>query len=74
MQFIIYIFHRTFCIADSKSICLKVMLEKGKNINIKTLALGDLDEKTGSREVFFEVNGFMRTIFIEDKAEASVSV
>ena len=52
----------------------QVEIEKGKTINIKTLALGDLDANKGTREVFFEVNGYMRTIFVEDKAKSSVSL
>jgi len=48
-----------------------VEIEKGKTLNIKTLALGDLDKSSGTREVFFEVNGYMRTIFVEDKAKTS---
>jgi len=48
-----------------------VEIEKGKTLNIKTLALGDLDASKGTREVFFEVNGYMRTIFVDDKAKSS---
>ena len=48
-------------------------IEKGKKLNIKTLAVGDLDEKTGEREVFFDVNGYLRSIMVEDKATTAVS-
>jgi len=41
---------------------------------VKTLAIGNLDSETGIREVFFEVNGFMRTIYVEDKKETAVSI
>lgn len=51
----------------------QVEIEKGKKLNIKTLAVGDLDEKTGEREVFFDVNGYLRSIMVEDKATTAVS-
>jgi pyruvate carboxylase len=42
---------------------------------IKLLAVGPVSEKTGQREVFFEMNGEVRSIPIEDKhAGISVSV
>ena len=44
-----------------------VELEKGKVLIIKLLAVGPVSEKTGQREVFFEMNGEVRTIPVEDK-------
>ena len=34
---------------------------------IKLLAIGPVSEKTGQREVFFEMNGEVRSIPVEDK-------
>ncbi|XP_078001035.1 pyruvate carboxylase, mitochondrial-like isoform X2 [Glandiceps talaboti] len=45
----------------------EIELERGKTLHIKTLAVGDLDSKTGEREVFFELNGQLRSIHIKDK-------
>lgn len=44
----------------------EVEIEKGKTLSIKTLAVGDLD-KDGKREVFFELNGQLRSVFVRDK-------
>ncbi|XP_045187264.2 pyruvate carboxylase 1-like isoform X3 [Mercenaria mercenaria] len=43
----------------------EVEIETGKTLSIKTLAVGDLD-KEGKREVFFELNGQLRSVFIRD--------
>lgn len=43
----------------------EVELEKGKTLHIKALALGDLN-KAGQREVFFELNGQLRTVLVKD--------
>lgn len=42
-----------------------MVIEHGKSISIKVLAIGDL--KGGEREVFFEMNGQLRTMFVKDK-------
>lgn len=47
----------------------EVSIEKGKTLSIKTLAVGDLT-KNGFREVFFELNGQLRSVMIKD-TEAS---
>jgi pyruvate carboxylase len=44
-----------------------VELEQGKVLIVKLLAVGPVSEKTGLREVFFEMNGEVRSIPIEDK-------
>jgi len=49
-----------------------VEIEKGKVLNVQLLAEGKLNSK-GEREVFFELNGQMRSMFILDK-EASKSI
>ncbi|SMQ52135.1 unnamed protein product [Zymoseptoria tritici ST99CH_3D7] len=48
-----------------------VELEKGKIIILKLLAVGPLSEQTGQREVFFETNGEMRQVTVQD-SHASV--
>ena len=51
-----------------------VELEKGKVLILKLLALGPLSEQTGQREVFFEVNGEVRSITVDDKNAAVENV
>ncbi|XP_043929730.1 pyruvate carboxylase, mitochondrial isoform X2 [Protopterus annectens] len=43
----------------------EVELERGKILHIKALALGDLS-KAGQREVFFELNGQLRSVLVKD--------
>nr|XP_005988982.1 PREDICTED: pyruvate carboxylase, mitochondrial [Latimeria chalumnae] len=43
----------------------EVELERGKTLHIKALALGDLNQ-AGQREVFFELNGQLRSVLIKD--------
>lgn len=43
----------------------QVELERGKTLHIKALALGDLN-KAGQREVFFELNGQLRSVLVKD--------
>ncbi|KAF2671526.1 pyruvate carboxylase [Microthyrium microscopicum] len=43
-----------------------VELEKGKMLILKLLAVGPLSESTGQREVFYEVNGEVRQVSVED--------
>ncbi|CAM9501038.1 pyruvate carboxylase, mitochondrial [Lampetra fluviatilis] len=42
----------------------QVELERGKTLIIKALALGDLNK--GHREVFFELNGQLRSVLVKD--------
>ncbi|XP_022092974.1 pyruvate carboxylase, mitochondrial-like [Acanthaster planci] len=44
-----------------------VQIEKGKRLHVKMLAMGELQEKTGEREVFFELNGQLRSVLMKDK-------
>ena len=44
-----------------------VELEKGKVLILKLLAIGPLSEQTGQREVFYEVNGEVRQVSVDDK-------
>ncbi|KIH94021.1 pyruvate carboxylase [Sporothrix brasiliensis 5110] len=48
-----------------------VELERGKVLILKLLAIGPLSENTGQREVFYEMNGEVRQVTIDDK-QASV--
>ena len=43
-----------------------IELEKGKDLILRLLAVGPLSEQTGQREVFFEMNGEIRQVAIED--------
>lgn len=49
---------------------ISVQIEKGKILIIKLLAISDLSLSNGSREVYFELNGEMRKVTIEDKNAA----
>lgn len=50
-----------------------VTIEKGKTLGIKTLAVAEDLTKNGEREVFFEMNGQLRSVFIKDKEAVKVS-
>lgn len=50
-----------------------MVLEKGKTLHIRTLAVSEIRKKTGEREVFFELNGQLRTVLVKDKTVAKVS-
>lgn len=50
----------------------QVELERGKTLHIKALALGDLN-KAGQREVFFELNGQLRSVLVKDMVAMKVS-
>lgn len=47
-----------------------VELEKGKVLILKLLAIGPLSEQTGQREVFYEMNGEVRQVTVEDNKAA----
>ncbi|QIW98005.1 hypothetical protein AMS68_003523 [Peltaster fructicola] len=47
-----------------------VELEKGKVLILKLLAVGPLSEQTGQREVFYEINGEVRQVTVDDKHAA----
>ncbi|XP_033326381.2 pyruvate carboxylase isoform X1 [Megalopta genalis] len=44
-----------------------VTIEKGKTLAFKTLAVAEDLTPNGEREVFFEMNGQLRSVFIKDK-------
>lgn len=47
-----------------------VELEKGKILILKLLAVGPLSDSTGQREVFYEMNGEVRQVTVDDKKAA----
>lgn len=49
-----------------------VTIEKGKTLGIKTLAMCEDLTANGEREVFFEMNGQLRSVFIKDKEAVKV--
>ncbi|KAL9129926.1 MAG: hypothetical protein Q9217_001774 [Psora testacea] len=51
-----------------------VELEKGKVLILKLLAIGPLSENTGQREVFYEMNGEVRQVTIDDHKAAVENV
>ncbi|KAL2183851.1 pyruvate carboxylase [Thermothelomyces heterothallicus CBS 203.75] len=51
-----------------------VELEKGKVLILKLLAVGPLSENTGQREVFYEMNGEVRQVTVDDKLAAVENV
>jgi pyruvate carboxylase len=51
-----------------------VELEKGKVLILKLLAVGPLSEQTGQREVFYEMNGEVRQVTVDDKHAAVENV
>ncbi|XP_070180622.1 pyruvate carboxylase, mitochondrial-like isoform X2 [Littorina saxatilis] len=57
---------KTFLFGPKTAAEIEVSIEKGKTLVIKTLAKGDLN-KNGMREVFFELNGQLRSVMIKDE-------
>lgn len=53
---------------------ISVEIETGKTLIIKLLAISDLSQSNGTREVYFELNGEMRKVTIEDKTAAIETV
>lgn len=47
-----------------------VELEKGKVLILKLLAVGPLSDTTGQRDVFYEMNGEVRQVTVDDKKAA----
>jgi len=58
---------RTFFIGPKIAEDLNIEIEKGKTLHVKVLAVGEL-KKDGQREVFFELNGQLRSLFVRDKS------
>lgn len=51
-----------------------VEIDQGKILVLKCVAVGDLSLQTGTREVYFEVNGEMRNVTVEDRTAAVETV
>lgn len=51
----------------------EVELERGKQLHIRALAVSEVKKKTGEREVFFELNGQLRTVLVKDKTVQEVT-
>lgn len=51
----------------------EVTLERGKTVHIKALAVSETLTHKGEREVFFELNGQLRTILVKDNSIESDS-
>lgn len=62
---------KTFFIGPRLAHETEVSIEKGKTLSIKMLAIGDLS-KNGMREVFFELNGQLRSVMIKDTEASKV--
>lgn len=52
---------------------LQVELERGKTLHIKALAISDLN-RAGQRQVFFELNGQLRSILVKDTQAMKVQL
>ena len=52
----------------------EVTIAKGKTLGIKTLAMAEDLTANGEREVFFEMNGQLRSVFIKDKEAVKVNI
>lgn len=50
----------------------QVTIEKGKTLAFKTLAISEELTANGEIEVFFELNGQLRSVFIRDKEASKV--
>ena len=50
----------------------QVTIERGKTLHIKTLAMAADLTANGEREVFFELNGQLRSVFIRDNEATKV--
>ncbi|CAL8080811.1 unnamed protein product [Orchesella dallaii] len=58
---------RIFLVGPKVGEEFETTIEKGKTLHFKTLAVAADLTKTGMREVFFELNGQLRSVFIRDK-------
>lgn len=58
---------RMFLVGPKVGEEFEVTIEKGKTLGIKTLAMAEDLTENGEREVFFELNGTLRSVFIKDK-------
>ncbi|XP_069360089.1 pyruvate carboxylase, mitochondrial isoform X2 [Maniola hyperantus] len=57
---------KTFLVGPSVGGTIEVKIERGKTLDIKTLAVSEEMTAAGEREVFFELNGQLRSVFVRD--------
>jgi pyruvate carboxylase len=54
---------------------MQIAVQKGKMLNVAFNAIGDLNTTDGTREVFFELNGQPRSVFVRDmKSSAAKNI
>lgn len=53
---------------------MHISIERGKTLIIKLLAVGPIDDQKGTRDAWFEVNGEVRAVPVEDKSAAIETV
>ena len=58
---------RVFFIGPKIAEPIEIEIEKGKTLYVKVLAIGEL-RQGGHREVFFELNGQLRSLMVQDKS------
>ncbi|KAJ8720093.1 hypothetical protein PYW07_012136 [Mythimna separata] len=58
---------KTFLTGPTVGETIEVKIERGKTLDIKTVAVSDEMTAAGEREVFFELNGQLRSVFIRDE-------
>lgn len=63
---------RVFLIGPKVGEEFDITIEKGKTLGIKTLAIAEDLTPQGEKEVFFEMNGQLRSVLIKDKAAVKV--
>lgn len=49
---------------------MHISIEKGKTLIIRLMAVGPVIEESAERDVWFEVNGEIRAVSVEDKNSA----
>lgn len=59
---------RMFLVGPKVGEEFEVTIERGKTLGIKTLAVAEDLTENGEREVFFELNGTLRSVLIRDKS------
>ncbi|XP_026331832.1 pyruvate carboxylase, mitochondrial-like [Hyposmocoma kahamanoa] len=62
-----YLDTKTFFIGPALGKLMEVPIERGKTIDVKALSVSDEISVTGEREVFFEINGQLRSVMIRDE-------
>ncbi|CAH0400055.1 unnamed protein product [Chilo suppressalis] len=58
---------KTFLTGPTVGDIIEVKIERGKTLDIRTLAVSEEMTAAGEREVFFELNGQLRSVFIRDE-------